>query len=70
MDRKLSLVGAVLWILGVAATIVGLNIKGDAGTWLMVGGNIAFLLGLALQGVLWARRRNTKADGNPPSADP
>ena len=71
MDRKLTIISCVLWIAGLAAAIIGLNLEGDAGTWLSVCGNIAFLAGLGLQGVLWLRKQRrekqqTSAEGQGP----
>ena len=57
MIRKLTLISCILWIVGLAITIVGLNLEGDAGTWMSVCGNIAFLVGLGLQGVLWLKKQ-------------
>ena len=66
MYRKLTVVSTVLWILGIAASIIGLNLEGNTGSWLSVGGNITFLLGLALQGVIWAlKSKAQKQDGTP-----
>ena len=59
-ERVLTVVGCVLWILGLAAFIIGLNIGGDMGTWVSVAGNIAFLAGLMLVGILWLKRRKNK----------
>ena len=57
MERKLTIVGCVLWIGGLAATIIGLNLNGMVGTWTAMGGNIAFLVGLGIMGVVWFRKR-------------
>lgn len=65
MDRKLTIISCVLWIAGITATIVGLNIEGDTGTWLTVCGNIGFLVGLGLQGVLWLRKQREAKKENP-----
>ena len=56
-ERILILVGASLWIAGLALSIVGLNVAPPAGRWMAVIGNIVFVLGLLLEGVIWFRRR-------------
>ena len=60
MNRKLTLTACILWLAGLAAFIVGLNIPGDAGKWLTVIGQIVFLIGLALQGVLYFRQKRAE----------
>ena len=54
MEKTLKVLASLFWIFGLIATIVGLNIKTDTGRWISVIGNITFLIGLALQGVVWA----------------
>ena len=54
------LTGAVCWILGLALTIIGLNVKTDTGTWMTVIGQILFLAGLMIEGVIWFRRKKEK----------
>lgn len=56
-QRLLSALGAVLWLLGLALFILGLNLPAPAGSWLAVTGNLLFFPGLALEGVVWFRRR-------------
>jgi len=58
MNRKLIIVGCSLWILGLAAAILGLNLSGATGTWLTVIGNICFLVGLGLTAIV--RYKNWK----------
>ena len=72
MDRKITIAAGVLWITGLAAAIIGLNLEGSTGTWLTVCGNIAFLLGLGLEGVLWARKRKAANPdtGTDPESEP
>ena len=60
MDRKLTVVGSILWIAGLAAAIIGLNLSGTTGTVLAVCGNIAFLVGLGIMGVVWFRKRRNQ----------
>ena len=61
MNRKLTVASCVLWLAGLAAFLIGLNLQDSAGKWLTVGGEIVFFLGLALQGVLFALGRKTSA---------
>ncbi len=61
-NRRLLVVGAALWILGLGMTIAGLNIPGNAGKWIGVIGNVLFLIGLMLEGVCWFRVRRSAED--------
>ena len=61
MEKTLKILASTFWILGLTATIVGLNIKTDAGQWISTIGNITFLVGLALQGVVWALASRKKS---------
>ena len=56
-NRKLALAGSCLWILGLILTVVGLNVTGNAGTWMTAVGGIIFLAGLMTEGVLWMQQR-------------
>lgn len=62
-EKLLPVLGASLWILGLVLSIVGLNIHSATGTWISVIGNIAFLVGLGLEGIHWVRRRKDKKRG-------
>ena len=57
MEKTLSIIGCVLWIAGLAATIIGLNISGDTGKWATIAGNITFLVGLGIVGAVWLRKK-------------
>lgn len=59
-EKVLTVSGCVLWISGLAAFIVGINMTGSAGTWVSVAGNIAFLAGLMIVGVIWLKRRKNR----------
>ncbi len=68
MEKTLKVLASLFWIFGLIATIVGLNIKTDTGRWISVIGNITFLIGLALQGVVWAlmsRDQQSPAEAEP-----
>ena len=57
MERKLTVIGCVLWIAGLIVTIVGLNLAGDEKTWVSVIGNIVFLAGLGITGAIWLKKK-------------
>ena len=72
MEKTIKILASVFWIVGLTATIVGLNIKTDAGQWISTIGNITFLIGLALQGVVWAlksREEKSSAEAEPKSEE-
>ena len=72
MEKTLKVLASVFWIVGLTATIVGLNIKTDAGQWISTAGNFTFLVGLALQGVVWAlasRKEKSSAGAEPKSEE-
>ena len=68
MEKTMKVLASLFWIFGLIATIVGLNIKTDTGRWISVIGNITFLIGLALQGVVWALMSRDKK--SPAEAEP
>ena len=68
MEKTLKILASLFWIIGLAASIIGLIIKTDTGRWISVAGNITFLIGLALQGVVWAlmyRNKKSPAEAEP-----
>ena len=68
MEKTLKILASLFWIIGLVVSIVGLNIKTDTGRWMSVAGNITFLIGLALQGVVWAlmyRNKKSPAEAEP-----
>ena len=68
MEKTLKILASLFWIIGLAVTIIGLNIQTDTGRWMSVIGNITFLIGLALQGVVWAltaRSKKSPAEAGP-----
>ena len=68
MEKTLKILASLFWIIGLVVSIVGLNIKTDTGRWMSVIGNVTFLVGLALQGVVWALMSRKKKD--PAEAEP
>ena len=68
MEKTLKILASLFWIIGLAAAIIGLNVKTDAGRWISSAGYITFLAGLALQGVVWAlaaRAKKSPAEAGP-----
>lgn len=59
--KKWTAAGSVLWIIGLAAFITGLNLTGNAKEWLTVAGSIAFLAGLGIMGAVWMKTKNEPA---------
>lgn len=70
MEKALKVTASLFWILGLTATIIGLNIKTDTGKWVSTIGNITFLVGLALQGVVWALMSRNKKSPEEESSEP
>lgn len=60
MERTWTIVGCVLWIVGLALFIVGLNVGGNAGQWMEIIGSIAFLAGLGIIGALRMKRNRDR----------
>lgn len=65
MDKKIAVISCTLWILGLAAFIVGLNLPSPAKDWFTVIGTIVFLLGLGGQGILWAKKSRSSDSAAP-----
>ena len=59
MEKKLTVIGCAMWIIGLIAAIVGLNLTGDAKTWVSVIGNVVFLIGLGITGYVFLKKRKT-----------
>ena len=55
--RKLTAAGCLLWIIGMAAFIIGMNLEGDVKEWMSVGGSIVFFIGLAIVGAVWMKKK-------------
>lgn len=65
MNKKLILPGCILWIVGLAASIIGMNIDSKAGQLTAVIGNILFFVGLGIVGAarLMARKNEDRDKG-------
>ena len=56
-SKTLPVLGASLWILGLILFLIGLNIHTPTGQWMAIIGNIAFFVGLGLEGIVWFKKR-------------
>ena len=61
MNKRLLLPGCVLWVVGLAASILGINLEGTTGQWISIIGNILFFIGLGIVGA--ARLMAQKNEG-------
>ena len=55
--NKWTAAGCFLWIAGLAAFIIGLNLNGEAKGWMTVAGSVCFLIGLGISGAVWMKRK-------------
>ena len=62
--RRWIAAGAASWIIGVALTVIGMNVDGKPGQWVSLIGNILFLAGLAVEGIWWFKREKTGKEEN------
>ena len=62
MEKKLTVIGCAMWISGLIVTIVGLNLTGDAKTWVSVIGNVVFLIGLGITGYIWFKKKKEEKE--------
>ena len=56
--KKLTVAGCILWIAGLIVFIVGMNLNSNVREPMMTLGSIVFLVGLAINGVVWVKRKN------------
>ena len=56
--KKMTIIGCILWIAGIAAFIIGLNLSGSTKDWMTVTGSIVFLAGLGITGAVWLKKKN------------
>ncbi len=66
--KKWTAVGCLLWIVGLTAFIIGLNLTEGAKEWTTVIGSIAFLAGLGIVGAIWLKTRHDQQNGNDKNA--
>ena len=57
MLKKLTVIGCTMWIVGLVTAIIGLNLTGDARTWVSIVGNVVFLVGLGITGIVWMKKK-------------
>ena len=57
MMKKLTVIGCSMWIVGLITAIIGLNLTGEAKTWVSIIGNVVFLVGLGITGVVWLKKK-------------
>jgi hypothetical protein len=57
MLKKLTVFGCTMWIVGLVTAIIGLNLTGDARTWVSIVGNVVFLIGLGITGIVWMKKK-------------
>ena len=56
--KRWTVAGCVLWIVGLAVFIIGLNLEGNVKDWMTIAGSIIFLAGLGITGAVWMKNRN------------
>ena len=66
MQKKLTVIGCTMWIVGLAASIIGLNLTGSAKSWVSIAGNVVFLIGLGITGVVWIKKKKDEAKNAEP----
>ena len=55
--KKWTAAGSTLWIVGLAAFIIGLNLEGNVKDWMTIAGSIVFLAGLGITGAVWMKTK-------------
>ena len=64
MNKRLVVPGCILWIAGVIASIVGINVEGKAGQLTALIGNILFFIGLGFVGAAWLMKKREEEKTN------
>jgi hypothetical protein len=57
MQKKLTVIGCAMWIVGLAVSIIGLNLTGSERSWVSIAGNVVFLIGLGITGYVWVKKK-------------
>ena len=60
MMKKLTVIGCTMWIVGLVTAIIGLNLTGNARTWVSIVGNVVFLIGLGITGIVWLKKKKNE----------
>ena len=55
--KKWTIAGCLLWLIGLAVFITGLNLSGNVKEWMTVAGSIVFLAGLGITGAIWIKTK-------------
>lgn len=55
--KKWTAMGCILWIIGLAIFIIGLNLTGNTRAWMTIAGSIIFLAGLGISGAMWMKNK-------------
>ena len=62
-NKKWTVTGCLMWIIGLVLFIVGMNLSGCVKDWMMVAGSIIFMTGLGITGAQWViRKKEEEAD--------
>ena len=61
-QKKWTLTGCLLWIVGLTVFIVGMNLTGSVKDWMMVAGSIVFMAGLGITGAIWVIRKKQEEE--------
>ena len=61
-QKKWTLTGCLLWIVGLTVFIVGMNLTGSVKDWMMVAGSIVFMAGLGITGAMWVIRKKQEEE--------
>ena len=56
--KKLTVAGCIFWIVGLVVFIVGMNINSNVREPMMTLGSSVFLVGLAINGVVWVKKKS------------
>ncbi len=64
MNKRLAVPGCILWIAGIIASIVGMNMDGKSGQLTALVGNILFFIGLGFVGAAWLMKKREEEKSN------
>ena len=62
MEKKMTVIGCTMWIIGLAASIIGLNLSGEAKNWVTIIGNVVFFIGLGITGYVFLKKRKNEKE--------
>ena len=61
--RIVAGIACFCWVAGLVLFFVGMGLEGQTKEWMTVIGNIVFFIGLAIVGVMWAKKRYGEENG-------